>query len=183
MNFPESNGWSNEATWTIFSNFTRFEETSMPMKLRAQEGARQVHYFVERLVHSWYEGTVSGLYCEVLRCMGQEFMESAMHYVSWSYIYDALRGEPVPEPPNELTAIAHELLTIQNWQEIVAGATSAKAADTMLSAWFEKHCLTWVAIPDGRKLHGLISKFTLAVMDIYMNAANWDEVTEVLIDI
>jgi hypothetical protein len=115
--------------------------------------------------------------------MGQEFMQSAMRYVSWSYIYDALRGEPVPEPPNELTGIAYELLSMQNWQEIVAGITSAKAADTRLSAWFEKHCLTWVAIPDGRKLHGLISKFTLAVMDIYMNAANWDEVTEVLIEV
>jgi hypothetical protein len=122
------------------------------------------------------------LHSEILRSLGQEFIQSAIRYVSWSYIYDALRGEPVPEPPNELTGIAYELLSTQNWQEIVEGAMHARTADAWLSRWFEKHCLTWATIPDGRKSHGLISKFTLAVMDIYMKAVNWDEVTEVLIE-
>ena len=182
MNFPESNGWSNEATWTIFSNLTRYKETSVPMKQRALESTQQVRSFVEMLVHSWYEGAASGLHSAILRSLGEEFIQSAIRYVSWSYIYDALRGEPVPEPPNELTGIAYELLSTQNWQEIVEGASHARTADAWLSRWFEKHCLTWAAIPDGRKSRGLISKFTLAVMDIYMKAVNWDEVTEVLIE-
>lgn len=182
MNFPESNGWSNEATWSIFSNFTRYKETCVPMKQRALEGTKQVRSFVEMLVHSWYEGAVSDLQSEILRCLGQEFMQSAIRYVSWSYIYDALRGQPVPEPPNELTGIALELLSTQNWREIVEDAKLAKIADVRLSNWFEKHCLTWTAIRDARKNRGLISKFTLAVMDIYMKAVNWDEVTEVLIE-
>jgi len=178
MNFREYNGWSNEATWSIFTNFTRYKETRVPMKQRAQEGTKQVRSFVEMLVHSWYEGTISSRYSEALQHLGQEFIRSAIRYISWSYIYDALRGEPVPEPPNELTGIAYELLSTQNWQEIVEGAKCDIAADTMLSDWFEKHSLTWVGIPDGRKRRGLVSKFTFAVMDIYMKAVNWDEVTE-----
>ena len=180
MNFREYNGWSNEATWSIFTNFTRYKETRVPMKQRAQEGTKQVRSFVEMLVHSWYEGTISSRHSEALQCLGQEFIQSAIRHISWSYIYDALRGEPVPKPPNELTRIAYELLSTQNWQEIVEGAKYDIAADTMLSDWFEKHSLTWVGIPDDRKRGGLVSKFTFAVMDIYMEAVNWDEVTEVL---
>ncbi len=180
MNFPEYNGWSNEATGSIFTNFTKYKETHVPIKQRAQEGTKQVRTFVEMLVHSWYAGTVSGRHSEVLQCLSQEFMQSAIRYISWSYIYDILRGEPVPEPPNELTRIAYELLSTQNWQDIEEGAKYDITADDMLSDWFEKHCLIWAGIPDGRKRRGLVSKFTLTVMDIYMNAVNWDEVTEVL---
>lgn len=180
MIFPEYNGWSNEATWSVFTNFTRHKETRVPMKQQAQEGTKQVRSSIEMLVHTWYEGTVSGRHSEALQCLGQGFIQSAIRYVNWSYIYDLLRGEPLPEPPNELTGIAYELLSTQNWQEIVEGAMYDTTADTRLSDWFEKHCLIWVSIPDGRKRNGLISKFTLAVMDIYMKAVNWDEVTEVL---
>ena len=180
MNFPEYNGWSNEATWSIYTNFTRYKETCVPMKQRAQEDTKEVRSFVEMLVHSWYEGPVSDGHSEALQCLGQAFMLSAIRYVRWSYIYDVLRGAPVPEPPNELTRIAYELLSTQNWQEIVEGSKNDITADNMLSDWFEKHCLTWAGIPDGRKRRGLISKFTLVAMDIYMKAVNWDEVTEVL---
>ncbi len=180
MNFPEYNGWSNEATWSIFTNFTRYKETRVPMKQRAQEGSIRVRTFAETLVLSWYEGAVGGRYCKAMQRLGQEFIQSAIRRVSWSYIYDGLRGEAVPEPPNELTRIAYELLSMQNWQEIVAGARQEITADTMLSEWFEKRCLVWAAISDGRKRHGLVAKFTLAVMDTYMAAVNWGEVTEVL---
>lgn len=184
MEFPEHNGWSNEATWSIFANFTRDKETRVSIMNRAQqESSKQVRSFVEMLVHSWFEGAISYRYSdnEAVQCIGHEFILSAMRYVRWAYIYDALRGEPVPEPPNELTGIAYELLSTQNWQEIVEGATydDIAAVDT-LADWFQKHCLTWANIPDGRKTRGLVSKFTLAVMDIYINAVNWDEITEAL---
>src|SRR5260221_13165348 len=103
MNFPEYDGWSNEATWSIFTNFTRYKETRVPIKRRAQLGTKQVRSFVEMLVHSWHEGTVSGRHSEALQCLGQEFIQSAIRYISWHNIYDFWRGDPVPEPPSEQT--------------------------------------------------------------------------------
>src|SRR5258708_31917383 len=110
MNFREYNGWSNEATWSIFTNFTRYKETRVPMKQRAQEGTKQARSFVEMLVHSWYEGTISRRHSAALQHLGQESIRTAIRYISWSYIYAALRVELLPQPPTELTGIAHELL-------------------------------------------------------------------------
>jgi hypothetical protein len=180
VNFPKHNGWSNEATWSIFTNFNRFEETRVQLRQRAQEGEKQVRLFVELLLHSWYEGVVSDAQCEALQGLCQACIQSGMRYISWSYIFDALRGEAVPRPPNELTRRAYEVLSTQNWREIVEGARHERTADTMLSNWFEKHCLIWSSIADGRKLRGPVSKFTVAVMDIYLHAANWAEVTAAL---
>ncbi len=180
MILPEHNDWSNEATWSIFTNFTRYKETRISIKERAEEGTEHVQCLVEKMVRSWFEGVVSDEDSQALQHVGKELIQLAIRRVWWAYVYDALRGETVPEPPNVLTRIAYELLSTQDWQEMVEGARNDSAAVDIISDRFEKHCLTWAGIPDDRKRRGLISKFTFAVMDVYIKSVNWDEVTSVL---
>jgi hypothetical protein len=180
MDFPEYRGWSNEATWFIFTNFIRDRESHILLKEQAQEGTQQVQAFVEKLVQSWYEGTASETDVRAVRHLGRAVILSAVRRVRWAYIYDVLRGETVPDPPNELTRIAYEVLSTQNWQEVIEGASYDMMAIDLLSRWFETHCRTWAGISDSRKSRGHIAKFTIAALDIYMESANWDEVVEVL---
>lgn len=180
MSFPEYNGWSNKATCSVFTIFTSSEETRVPLERQAQKGTEQVQSFVEVVVHSWREGSVSYGHSEAPHRLGREFIQFAIRSVGWCYIYYALRGERVPEPANELTRIVYELLSTQDWQDIVGNARDEIAAADMLSNWFERLSITWAGIPDDRKLHGPISKFTLVAIDIYMKAVNWHEITEAL---
>jgi hypothetical protein len=180
MILPQHNEWSNEATWSIFTNFTRYKETRISIKQRAEEGTEQVQSLVEQMVRSWFEGVVSDEDNQALQHIGKELIQLAIRRVWWAYVYDALRGKTVPEPPNEFTRIAYELLSTQDWEEIVEGSKNDSTAVDALAERFERHCLTWANIPDDRKRRGLISKFTFAVMDVFIQSVNWDEVTEVL---
>lgn len=180
MILPEHNGWSNEATWSVFTNFTRYKETRVSIKQRAEEGTQQVRCLVEKMVRAWFEGSISDQDSLALQHIGRELIQLAIRRVWWAYVYDALRDQLAPEPPNDLTRIAYELLSTQDWQEMVEGARSDAVAVDILAERFEKYCLTWANISDDRKLSGLVSVFTLAVMDLYIKAVNWDEVTDVL---
>jgi hypothetical protein len=132
------------------------------------------------MVRAWFEGGISDEDSQALHHIGKELIQLAIRRVWWAYVYDALRGRNVPDAPNELTRIAYELLSTQDWQEMVEDASSDSAAVDILSDRFEKQCLTWASIPDDRKRRGLISKFTFAVMNVYIKSVNWDEVTTVL---
>ena len=66
------------------------------------------------------------------------------------------------------------------WKAIVAGAASLTDADTMLQEWVENQCLTWLNSPDARKHRGSVATFTESILDIYLQAVQWDKVTNAL---
>ncbi|MFL5626479.1 MAG: hypothetical protein ACJ788_12890 [Ktedonobacteraceae bacterium] len=120
-------------------------------------------------------------YAEAARTLVQDFLMHGVRRVEWTPVYDTLRGkrQEVGEA-NELTTLAYQLLAQTDWQTIVKDAQYLTQADDMLRGWVEDHCLTWIESPDARRYTGSVGIFANTVLDLYLQAVQWDKVTTAL---
>lgn len=177
---PYQGTTQNFPTWSVFTTMTSYFETYDMLRRLASPnpgGMGNVRRAVLGTVDHWKTGKPTP-HKEAARVLVQGFLMNGVRKVEWTPVVDTLRGErETVGEVNELTGLAFELLSQTDWKTTIQGAEDVTDADTKMRDWLEAQCFTWVDSLEARKHTGSAGTFANTVLDIYLQAVDWQRVT------
>jgi len=140
-------------------------------------GMGNVRRAVIGTVEHWKTGKPTA-HAEAARVLVQGFMMNGVRRVEWTPVVDTLKGErELVGEVNELTGLAYELLSQTDWKTTMQGEKDLTDADMKMRDWLEAQCFTWVDSLEAREHAGSVGTFANTVLDIYLQAVDWQRVT------
>jgi len=177
---PYQGTTQNFPTWSVFTTMTSYFDTYDMLRRLASHnpgGMGNVRRAVVGTVDHWKTGKPTA-HAEAAKVLVQGFLMNGVRKVEWTPVVDTLRGErETVGEINELTGLAYELLSQTDWKTTIQGAKDFTDADIQMRDWLEAQCFTWVDSLEARQHKGSVGKFANTVLDIYLQAVDWQRVT------
>ena len=177
---PYQGTTQNFPTWSVFTTMTSYFDTYDMLRRLASHnpgGMGNVRRAVVGTVEHWKTGKPTA-HAEAAKVLVQGFMMNGVRRVEWTPVVDTLRGErELVGEVNELTGLAYELLSQTDWKTTMQGEKDLTDADMKMRDWLEAQCFTWVDSLEARQHTGSVGKFANTVLDIYLQAVDWQRVT------